>query len=56
MGEIVDDGCSIFIFFLFEVYKADGTNFDFEVDHSLNEDQIKWFSTGSALNHMRNTS
>ena len=30
----------------------DGSSEDFQVNHTLNEDQVKWFNAGSALNYM----
>ena len=30
----------------------DGSSEDFQVNHTLNDDQVKWFNAGSALNYM----
>jgi aconitate hydratase len=35
------------------VKKADGKTFDFQANHTFNEEQIDWFKAGSALNRMR---
>ena len=32
---------------------GDGSEDSFEVDHTLNEEQIAWFKAGSALNLLR---
>ncbi|KAF9344721.1 aconitate hydratase [Mortierella sp. AD094] len=34
------------------VSKKDGSNVDIKLNHTFNEDQIKWFKFGSALNQM----
>src|SRR6185295_5276614 len=34
------------------VHKADGRVVDLQVNHTFNENQIKWFKAGSALNLM----
>jgi aconitate hydratase len=35
------------------LHHADGTEETFELDHSLNEEQVEWFKAGSALNVLR---
>jgi len=34
------------------VTHEDGSSDKIKLDHTLNEDQIKWFYAGSALNHV----
>ncbi|KAG0283400.1 aconitate hydratase, partial [Linnemannia gamsii] len=34
------------------VKKQDGSEVDIKLNHTFNEDQIKWFKFGSALNQM----
>ena len=34
------------------VTHEDGSSEDFQVNHTLNHDQVKWFNAGSALNYM----
>ncbi len=38
------------------LHHADGSEDSFEVDHTLNEEQIEWFHAGSALNRLREQS
>ena len=38
-----------------ELTHDDGSVDSFAAKHSLNDDQIKWFQAGSALNHIRAT-
>ena len=33
--------------------KEDGSSVDITADHSLSDEQIKWFESGSALNHIK---
>jgi aconitate hydratase len=35
------------------VKKKDGSSFEVQLKHTLNEGQIEWFKKGSALNAMR---
>jgi len=35
------------------VTSRSGESFEFAVNHTFNDDQIKWFKAGSALNHMK---
>lgn len=32
--------------------RADGSTYEFPVNHTFNENQINWFKNGSALNAM----
>jgi aconitate hydratase len=34
------------------VHKKDGKSLELKVNHTFNDNQIKWFKSGSALNHM----
>lgn len=36
-----------------KVKKPDGTVFDVQLKHTMNENQIQWFRHGSALNYMK---
>lgn len=36
-----------------EIVHADGSKDTLELNHSLNEEQIRWFQTGSSLNYLR---
>lgn len=33
--------------------KEDGSSVDITANHSLSDEQIKWFESGSALNHIK---
>ncbi len=35
------------------LHHKDGSNSEIELNHSLNNEQIKWFKAGSALNSLR---
>src|SRR5690606_24979582 len=35
------------------IHKPDGTGVEFEATHTMNDEQIQWFTAGSALNIIR---
>ena len=35
------------------IHKPDGTTVEFEATHTMNDEQIEWFTAGSALNIIR---
>jgi aconitate hydratase len=35
------------------IHKEDGSTLDIETDHSLSDEQISWFESGSALNYIK---